>query len=96
MQIHQYFFEYQKKQYELDTLKDKLNAMGDRDGVIQEIKKIEGRIEELKKTIKDGLSDEETEEYKIIQKNLSQLKAKKSTGRSIIASSCTFKADKSV
>lgn len=49
MQIHQYFFEYQKKQYELDTLKDKLNAMGDRDGVIQEIKKIEGRIEELKK-----------------------------------------------
>ena len=76
MQIHQYFFEYQKKQYELDTLKDKLNAMGDRDGVIQEIKKIEGRIEELKKTIKDGLSDEETEEYKIIQKNLSQLKAK--------------------
>lgn len=76
MQIHQYFFEYQKKQYELDTLKDKLNAMGDRDGVIQEIKKIEERIEELKKTIKDGLSDEETEEYKIIQKNLSQLKAK--------------------
>ena len=71
--IHQHFSEYWKQQHDLESLKDKLNGLGSRDGITQEIKKIEKKIKEIKKTIKNGLSSKETEECETMKKSLKKL-----------------------
>lgn len=74
--IHSLFSDYRKKSDELATLQSDLRAVGNREGIQQEIIKIEGNILHIKATIKDGLSDSDSVLYNAQKERISELQNK--------------------
>ena len=61
--IHSLFSDYRKKSNEMATLQSDLKAVGNKEGIQQEILKLEANILQIKATIKDGLSDSDSVLY---------------------------------
>ena len=72
--IHSLFSEYRKKSSELATLQSDLRAVGNKEGIQQEILKIEANILQIKETIKDGLSDSDLALFGEQKERISELK----------------------
>lgn len=72
--IHSLFSDYRKKSDELSLLQSDLKAVGNKEGIQQEIIKLEASILETKATIKDGLSEPESELYNTQREQLANLK----------------------
>lgn len=72
--IHSLFSEYRKKNGELTTLQSDLRAVGNKEGIQQEILKIEANILQIKETVKDGLSDSDLALYGEQKERISELK----------------------
>lgn len=70
------FSSYRRKLEELKTLENDIKAIGNKEGIQQEISKLENNIENIKSSIDDGLSDEENEDYSNKKELLSQLNEK--------------------
>lgn len=70
------FSSYRRKLEELKTLENDIKVIGNKEGIRQEISKLENNIENIKLSINDGLSDEENEDYSKKKELLSQLKEK--------------------
>jgi len=74
--IHSLFSDYRKKSNELTTLQSDLKAVGNKEGIQQEILKIDANILQIKATIKDGLSDSDSALYNAQKERISELKNK--------------------
>lgn len=61
--IHQLFSDYRKKTEEMMLLQEDLQSVGNKEGINQEVQKLKTAILEIKHAMKEGLSDEENEEY---------------------------------
>jgi hypothetical protein len=61
--LHQLFSDYRKKLSEMTTLQEELQSVGNKEGISQEVKKLESSILTIKLAMKDVLSDTEVEEY---------------------------------
>ena len=74
--IHTLFSDYRKKSTELATLQSDLKAVGNEEGIQQEIRKLEANILQIKATIKDGLSDSDSTLYSAQKDHIFRLKNK--------------------
>lgn len=74
--IHSLFSDYRKKNDDLVSLQSDIKAVGNREGIQQEISKLESLILQIRTTIKDGLSDEESALYGTQKEQISELKNK--------------------
>lgn len=72
--IHSLFSEYRKKSDELATMQSDLRSVGNKEGIQQEIIKIEENINQIKATIKDGLSDSDAALYSAQKERIAELK----------------------
>lgn len=61
--IHQLFSDYRNRIGEMTSLKGEFESAGNKAGIIQEVEKLEASILKIKLSIKEGLSDNENEEY---------------------------------
>lgn len=74
--IHSLFSDYRKKSNELATWQSDIRAVGNKEGIQQEILKIEANILEIKAAVEDGLSDYDLTLYNTLKERISELKDK--------------------
>ena len=71
---HSLFSDYRKKNDELVTLNSDLKAIGNKEGIQQEVTKLEGSILQIKATIKNGLSESDSALFSTQKEKITNLK----------------------
>lgn len=84
--LHQLFSDFRKKMDELRNLNSDIRAIGNQNGIRQEISKLKNNILTIKETIQGGLSNDEVTKFAEQKEKISALKLKAKEQRESIGS----------